>query len=304
MITLKQLKHLQAICQYGSLQDAAKAIHLTRSALTRSLHNLEEILGLALFERKTNGMQPTDFCLNVLAQSEKVLLAVKDIQRDADMECNIEQGSLVILVGAGARSLILRQVLPKFALAYPNIEVRISEAMPDEAKELLLKREADFLISGDGSFSRSEDFTFEIIKSIPVFILVRKGHPILEKELNLVSLLSYPLVTASYFSPEHPFIKKISEKFKIDIKVTPKIVCSDNIALKEIVLNSDSWLVSPKFNIMMDTELDDGQLASFTFGDLELKTDISTIELADRSRSPAAKKFLKMCHEYFDNIEL
>ena len=55
---------------------------------------------------------------------------------------------------------------------------------------------------------------------------------------------------------------------------------------------------------MMDKQLDDGQLVSFTFGDLELKTDISIIELADRSRSPAVKKFLKMCHEYFDNIEL
>ena len=304
MITLKQLNHLQAICQYGSLQDAANAIYLTRSALTRSLHNLEEILGLALFERKKNGMQPTDFCLHVLAQSEKVLLAVKDIQRDADMACNIEQGSLVILVGAGARSLILRQVLPKFALAYPNIEVRISEAMPEEAKELLLKREADFLISGDGSFNRNDDFTFEIIKAVPVYIFVRKGHPILEKELNLVSLLGYPLVTASYFSPEHPFIKKISTRFKTDIKVSPKIVCSDYMALKEIVMNSDSWLVSPNLNMFMDKELDDGQLVSMDFGDLVLKTDISTIELADRSRSPAAKKFLKMCYEYFDDIEL
>ncbi len=75
-----------------SMIDAANAVHLTRSALTRSLHNLEEILGLALFERKKNGMQPTDFCLNMLAQSEKVLLAIKDMQRDAELECNIEQG--------------------------------------------------------------------------------------------------------------------------------------------------------------------------------------------------------------------
>jgi len=304
MITLKQLVHLQAICQYGSLQDAANAVHLTRSALTRSLHNLEEILGLALFERKKNGMQPTDFCLNMLAQSEKVLLAIKDMQRDAELECNIEQGSLVILVGAGARSLILRQILPEFSLKYPNIEVRISEAMPEEAKQLLFKREADFLISGDGSFGGNDDFTVEMIKAIPMMIFVRKDHPLAGQALDLISLFNYPLVTASYFSADHPFLKKLSKVTKKQIKVSPKIVCSDYIALKKIVLKTDSWLVSPNLDMFMDREMDDGELIALNLGQVELKNNLSTIELADRSRSPAAQKFIDMCKHHFEQMSL
>jgi len=302
MITLKQLVHLQAICQYGSLQDAANAVHLTRSALTRSLHNLEEILGLSLFERKKNGMHPTDFCLEMLAQSEKVLLAVKDMQRDAHMARNLEQGSLVILVGAGARSLILRQILPEFSLAFPNIEVRISEAMPEEAKQLLFKREADFLISGDGSFAGSDDFTVEIIKAIAMRIFVRKNHPLANMKLNFLSLIKFPLVTASYFSPDHPFLKKLSKVTKQEIKVSPKIVCSDYIALKKIVLNTDSWLVSPALDMFMDSEMDDGELISLDLGKVELKNNLSTIELADRSRSPAAQKFIDMCEHHFRDV--
>ncbi len=304
MITLKQLVHLQAICQYGSLQDAANAVHLTRSALTRSLHNLEEILGLALFERKKNGMQPTDFCLEMLAQSEKVLLAIKDMQRDAHMARNLEKGSLVILVGAGARSLILRQILPEFSLKHPNIEVRISEAMPEEAKQLLFKREADFLISGDGSFSGNDDFSVEMIKAIPMLIFVRKDHPLAHKELDFLALLNFPLVTASYFSPDHHFLEKLSKLTKQEIKLSPKIVCSDYIALKKIVLNSDSWLVSPKLDMFMDNELNDGQLVSLPLAKMELKNNLSAIELTDRSRSPAAQKFMDMCKHHFDEMVL
>ena len=42
MLTLKQLKHLMAIHQHGSIHRAAEALYITQPALTRSLGNLEE----------------------------------------------------------------------------------------------------------------------------------------------------------------------------------------------------------------------------------------------------------------------
>ncbi len=72
--------------------------------------------------------------------------------------------------------------------------------------------------------------------------------------------------------------------------MSPKIVCSDYIALKKIVLKTDSWLVSPNLDMFMDREMDDGELIALNLGQVELKNNLSTIELADRSRSPAAQK--------------
>ncbi len=298
MITLKQLKHLQAICECGTLHGAAKSVHLTHSALTRSLHNLEEALGLALFERHKNGMEPTEFCANILAQSEQVLLAVKDIERDADLARNIEEGHLHILVGPGTKGLVLRESLPEFFKRHPNIEVRITEAMPEEAKDLLIKREADFLISGSGSFTGSSELAIELLKAVPVQVLVRKDHPLVGKKVNLNTLFEYPLVAATQLSGDHPFLKDMALKLGASINLTPKVICSDTGILKSIVLRTDAWLGS----LNMEMNLDDGQLVVLDITQLELTNKLSIIELVGRSRSPAAQKFLQICKKYFDEL--
>ena len=300
MITLKQLNHLQAICQYGTLHGAAKAVHLTHSALTRSLHNLEEALGIALFERHKTGMEPTEFCKKILLQSEQVLLAVKDIERDADLARNIEEGHLHIIVGPGTKGLVLRETLPEFFKRYPNIDIRITEAMPEDAKELLMKREADFLISGAGSFTGNTDLKMELIKPIPVQVLVRKDHPLVDQKLTLAKLFSYPLVAASQLSSDHPFLKELAKRLNSEVNLTPKIICSDSLILKSLLLKTDSWTGS----LCLELNIDDGQLVTLGIDQLSLTNDLSVIELVGRSRSPAAQKFLVICKAYFDALKL
>jgi DNA-binding transcriptional LysR family regulator len=300
MITLKQLNHLQAICQYGTLHGAAKAVHLTHSALTRSLHNLEEALGISLFERHKTGMEPTEFCSKILLQSEQVLLAVKDIERDADLARNIEEGHLHIIVGPGTKGLVLRETLPNFFKQYPNIDIRITEAMPEDAKELLMKREADFLISGSGSFTGNTGLNIELIKPIPVQVLVRKDHPLVGQDITLAKLFTYPLVAASQLSNDHPFLKELAKKLNTEVNLTPKIICSDSLILKSILKKTDAWAGS----LSLELNLEDGELVSLGIDQLSLTNNLSVIELVGRSRSPAAQKFLDICKAHFDALEI
>jgi len=300
MITLKQLNHLQAICQYGTLHGAAKAVHLTHSALTRSLHNLEEALGISLFERHKTGMEPTEFCSKILLQSEQVLLAVKDIERDADLARNIEEGHLHIIVGPGTKGLVLRETLPNFFKQYPSIDIRITEAMPEDAKELLMKREADFLISGAGSFTGNTGLNIELIKPIPVQVLVRKDHPLVGQDITLAKLFTYPLVAASQLSNDHPFLKELAKKLNTEVNLTPKIICSDSLILKSILKKTDAWAGS----LSLELNLEDGELVSLGIDQLSLTNNLSVIELVGRSRSPAAQKFLDICKAHFDALEI
>jgi len=297
MITLKQLKHLQAICQHGTLHSAAASVHLTHSALTRSVQNLEEILGMTLFVRHKSGMEPTEFCKQILTQSEQVLLAVKDIQRDADMARNIEQGSLHILVGPGTKGLVTQRSVPYFFMKYPNINIRISEAMPKEASKLLLNREADFLISGAGSFTGSEGFNIELIKLIPMLPMASKNHPLMGKKVHWDELIEYPLVAASYLPKNHPFLTTLAKYIKKEVTLRPSVVCSDTLTLKNILLKTDAWMVSHSLDLTMD--LNDGDLVPLNIQPFELVNNLSVIELKDRSRSPAAQKFIDVCKEQF-----
>jgi DNA-binding transcriptional LysR family regulator len=300
MITLKQLRHLQAICQHGTLNGAANAVHLTHSALTRSLQNLEEVLGVSLFERHKSGMQATPFCLKILSQSEQVLLAVKDIQRDAELEKNIEQGSLHILVGPGTKALVLRETLPEFFMRHPGIDVHITEAMPDEARKLLLTREADFLISGAGSFSGNEGLNIELIKSVPVKAFARKNHPLMGEKISWPQIAQYPLVAASYFPDNHPFLKILAAAIKSDMPLIPKIICSDTQTLRNILLKTDAWVIAAGLDILDDS--DGTKVGMLDLHPFELQNKLSIIEIVGRSRSPAAQEFIDICKQYFNGL--
>ena len=50
----EELKHLIAFVKYGTLSQAAKALHLSQPVLTRSMQHLEESLGVPLFNRTKN----------------------------------------------------------------------------------------------------------------------------------------------------------------------------------------------------------------------------------------------------------
>lgn len=58
-LTLKQLKAVQAIASQGKIVNAAKLLALSPPAVTIQLGQLEEEVGLSLFDRTANGMRPT-----------------------------------------------------------------------------------------------------------------------------------------------------------------------------------------------------------------------------------------------------
>jgi len=301
MITLKHLAHIKAIRDHGTLHGAAQAIHLTHSALARSLQNLEEALGISLFERHKQGMRPTDFCLRIVDQGEQVLMAVKDIQREAELERDLLQGHLHILVGPTTKVIVTQNTIPSFFSVYPNIEVQITEALPDQAYNLLLKREADLIISGAGSFASRENINIEKLIDVPVQALARMDHPLANRPVSVQELFTYPLVAAGSLPDEHPFIQKLATIVSPDVKLRPSVICADNTTLKALLLENDVWMAS--LCLEMNEELMSGELVSLDIVGLELQNNLSVIELAGRSRSPAANQFVNLLKRHISQLE-
>jgi DNA-binding transcriptional LysR family regulator len=74
----KDLELLQALIQDPHLSRAAQRFHLSQSGLSKRLQNLEESLGMRLFDRKgPRGLAPTAAALEIAQLSERVLTAWK-----------------------------------------------------------------------------------------------------------------------------------------------------------------------------------------------------------------------------------
>jgi LysR family transcriptional regulator, regulator for genes of the gallate degradation pathway len=58
-LNMRQLRAVLAVSQGGSVHKAASLLHVTQPAVTRAIHELEQALGLELFERTPKGMVAT-----------------------------------------------------------------------------------------------------------------------------------------------------------------------------------------------------------------------------------------------------
>lgn len=57
MIELHELRQFAAFAEYGTLSEAAEALHLSQPALSRSMKKLEDELGIPLFVRHKNKLE-------------------------------------------------------------------------------------------------------------------------------------------------------------------------------------------------------------------------------------------------------
>lgn len=297
MLSTKQLKHLMAIVESGSLHGAAEKVYLSQSALTRSLKSVEEELGVALFERTSSGVTATPFCLTILRQCKNIVYEIEEIKRTAEIYRNLEIGEIRIGMGKACNSIVVSKVLPAFVKCRPNIKVTLSADNPEQLTASLNNRELDLIIAGKGSYQFEPGFTFYSLTEIPLAAFVKATHPILQhKAPSLKTLFGYPAMSVTRFSAHSSMLKFLK---KIDIPETniPSIMCSDYSALTEIMLHTDHWLIAPR--LQLQEQVDSGQVCRIDINHQEFRIELAIIELKDRKRTPATEEFCRLCIEMF-----
>ncbi len=131
------LEMVQAVRQHGSLAQAAQALGLTPSAITRRLAALEDALGVRLFQRTTRRVSPT-------AEGETLSLRAAELLRgfeSAETELRERQAEpagpirLAATFGFGRRWL--GPALADFQARHPavSIQLQLTERLPDLAAE-------------------------------------------------------------------------------------------------------------------------------------------------------------------------
>lgn len=297
MLTLKQLRHLQVVIRHGSIKRAAEILHVTPPALTRSLNVLEEDLGVQLFDRSKNGMQATEFCLQIRDRCAQLLSDIEDLVHEASLYRNLESGRINLGIGRAIRDFVLRPVLPGFVEQYPNIQVHISEGLPEELVDGLKSRQFDLVIAGSNGLDEIDGLSFQCLKSVPSFIVTRQGHPLqCTHGASLANLFTYPMLAATELIATHPMRQFLSESSGKTPEV--HVLSSDYELLKQILRRTDAWIPVP--TPQFKAEVEAGELIVLDIPDWRFNVDICAIELAGRSSSPAVAQFVEYCLQSVD----
>lgn len=213
MIDLRQLRTLAAIRDAGSLAYAAQRLHLTQSALSHQLKDLESTLDLALLVRKTRPPRFTKAGERLLALADLLLPAVRAAERDLVRIRGGQAGRLILAIECHSCFEWLMPTLNQFRDDWPEVELDFHSGFHGDAQDRLLSRELDLVVTSNPN--DHPELVFVPLFEYESVLVVAKQHPLASKayveaaDLSWETLITYPVdsqrldVFQHFLTPAH-----------------------------------------------------------------------------------------------------
>lgn len=198
-VTLKQLRCFLAVADIGSFTAAALRLCMTQSALTATIQQMEEAVGLKLFDRTTRRVNLTDHAERFLPEAERVVNGFDSAVSDLLALAQGERGHIRI----GAASSVIRQflvpALPRFREAYPGITISLRNPAARQTERLVLEGEVDFAI--DSKYRGHDDLDYTPLVADCYGVVCHRSSPLaaLDRPIEWADLPSAQYVG---FSPD------------------------------------------------------------------------------------------------------
>jgi DNA-binding transcriptional LysR family regulator len=191
-LRLRHLQVLLSLASTGNLSQSAAALNTTQPALSKWLKELEEDVGLALFERHARGLRPTPYG-DALIEHARRIEAHLDNARD-DMLALREGGSGLVSVGTSGVSaadtvpLAVARLLERM----PRANVRIVESTMNQLMPQLARGELDIVVGRSGQKYDDPQLQTERLYTEPINFVARPHHPLTGKaEVGWDDVLAY-----------------------------------------------------------------------------------------------------------------
>ncbi|MDN5842780.1 MAG: LysR family transcriptional regulator [Alcaligenaceae bacterium] len=149
MIEIKHMETLTAIRDAGSLQEAAERLHLTQSALSHQLRDLEVRLKVPLLNRKTRPARLTTAALRIIALAEEVLPRVAAAERELAKLAAGQTGRLHVAIDCHSCFQWLMPALDAFRQNWPDVALDLSAAFSFAPLPALVRGDLDVVITSD-----------------------------------------------------------------------------------------------------------------------------------------------------------
>ncbi|MCR8844532.1 LysR family transcriptional regulator [Paenibacillus sp. SC116] len=212
-MNLDQMHYIVEVAKTKSLLSAANNLHVTQSAISQSITNLEEELGIKIFNRSRMGSIPTPEGKSIIKKALEVIRTIQDIKDEAKYFTEVSVSKLRIATIPGVMFPLVRTVA-SLKKEYPSVHFGISERDPEEILAQIRKDEVDLgLISmyQDMAYNGLAGLHFEPIWKGNIVLGVWRNSPLAsKKQISPEEMVQYPfaLLDIEY---THKFINDLDE---------------------------------------------------------------------------------------------
>lgn len=213
-VELRHLRYFVAVAAHGSFNRAAQILHLTQPALSRQVKDLENELGVQLFDRGKNAVKLTDAGGRFYEEAREVLaraeLAIQRVRGDARGD--------VLRVGyaPSATAGILPRVLQRFQAEYPKVRIELMDVSPPEMIQMAVDGRLDLVIALEPAVKATAGYQWTELRRMSHVLVMRADSPLAKlKRIAPQRLRDLPLVgLAQTDFPDYvPHVRRMLKPF-------------------------------------------------------------------------------------------
>lgn len=190
------LKYFVEVARCGSVRKASEKLFVAASAVNRQILNLEDELGVELFDRLPNGLHLNPAGERLLAHAQRTLHDFQVVRTELDALKGDRTGHVKVASMDSLFIDLLPTVVEEFSQAYPAATYTFTSAQPMDVAAMVLSGQADIGCSFLGRLPAG--LAAVSLAAMPLGIVMPAGHPLAsQSSVSLADCARYPFMRSS-----------------------------------------------------------------------------------------------------------
>jgi DNA-binding transcriptional LysR family regulator len=295
-LKLRHLVLVDALTERGTVVGAAAHLRVTQPVLTRALHDLEDILGVTLYDRGPRGVTPTIYGSAFTEHARAVLAQLTQAGRHVAELADAGLGTVTVGTHLAGSNLLLPRAIARLKRDRPHVTVVIHEATPDALIADLAAGRVDFIVGRIARLSGRAVIQQRLYDE-PVRLVARVGHPAhaLARQ-HLANLMDYPWIIPGVETALRGELEQVLLRNDLALPVN-RIECTSILALRHLLVETDAIAALPEL-----IAGDDDRIAPLPVSLEPMSHTVGITLPAQRQASPSAQALLTHLHEVAASI--
>jgi DNA-binding transcriptional LysR family regulator len=294
--SIHHLKLIQALAQHRHFGRAAAALGVSQPGLTRSLKQIEEVLGVRLFDRD-GVVAPTLFGQIVLSRGNAVLGDFAEMMREISLAKGLDIGELNVVAGPYPAEVSGQKAIGLLSERHPSllVQLRIKDGL--QAADDVLSGDADIGFADVSEATDNKELDVELIRTSGLRFFCRSGHPLARrKSLGLDDLLDYPWAGPSASARIKNWLPDVPKPFGVfdhaRDRFRPRIMVETVFAAQQIVAAGN--VLGVALPELVSPRIKDGTFVMLPVELPWMRLNYGFIFKRGRTRSPSAMAFMEI----------
>ncbi|MCP3688508.1 MAG: LysR family transcriptional regulator [Gammaproteobacteria bacterium] len=285
-ITIRQLRVFREVAQHQSYTRASKALFLTQPAVSMQIKQLEQVVGMPLFEKHGKQINLTDAGEEINLLSNSILQQINESQQNLEQLASGHQGKLRLAVATTVASVATR-LMARFNERYPALSLHFTVTNREGLINLLETNETDIVIMGKPPEGLQLD-TQELMAN-PLVVIAPPHHPLCDRQkaVSLNRLFQYDFILREPSSGTRRAIERFLAAEGRSLKSSMEMNTND--AIKQSVAEGLGLGIVSIHTVT--NELEQGSLKLIDASGFPLRRSWYLVQRKGRRLSPLSERF-------------